>query len=73
MDAHAREYAGAVAGINEVYNPQPGDYVRLCTPFVQSRHVGLVKEVTHRDVLVEVDGEILAYYPRELAFAGRTL
>jgi hypothetical protein len=74
MDANAREYAGAVAGMTQTYGYQPriGDCVTLEPPFLAGRRAGIVRQVNAAYCLVEVDGDMLAYYPHELEFIGPT-
>jgi hypothetical protein len=74
MDSHALEYAGAVAGMADTYGyrPSPGDVVIGEPPYLGGRRAGIVRATNGTYCLVEMDGEMLAYYPRELEFTGKT-
>jgi hypothetical protein len=68
MDPHAREYAGAIAGMTETYGREwrPGDRVRVELPFTGTHGIGIVVELNSARVVVDVDGESLWYYEHEL-------
>jgi hypothetical protein len=72
MDAHTREAAAAVAGMSETYGwtPSPGDVVIGERPFKGDRAKGIVRASNGTYCLVEIEGETLAYYPRELWWTG---
>lgn len=77
MDAHAREAAGAAAGMSEVYGyrPTPGDRVRCERPWSGQPATGTVVATNGVYVLVDLpteDGvnERLSYYPHELTYVG---
>jgi hypothetical protein len=74
MDSHAAEYAGAVAGMTETYGyrPSPGDAVIAEPPYLGGRRAGIVRATNGTYCLVEMDGEMLAYYPHELEYAGQS-
>lgn len=74
MDAHSPEYAGAIAGMNETYGYTPaiGDCVIVEPPFLTGRRAGIVRHWNGVYATVEVDGEMLAYYPHEMTFHGKT-
>lgn len=73
MDAHFREAAAAVAGMSDTYgySPTPGDIVRCEPPFVGGITTGVVRANNGTYCLVEMDGDLLAYYPSELEFTGK--
>jgi len=68
-DAEAR---AAIAGmtITYGYSPQVGDAVRCERPFKDDFATGIVVEVNAAYVLVEIEGERLAYYAREVEYVG---
>jgi hypothetical protein len=74
MDAHAREAAGALAGMAEIYGerwiPRVGDLVRGELPFLGTYGAGVIVDVNAAFVTVRIGNEHLAYYPEELAFLG---
>lgn len=68
------EAAAAIAAMNEVfseYRPSPGDVVIGEPPYVGGRRAGIVRATNGTYCLVEMDGEILSYYPRELEWTGK--
>ena len=69
------EAAGAVAAMQEIhsgeYRPTPGDVVIGEPPYLGGRRAGIVRATNGTYCLVEMDGETLAYYPRELQWTGR--
>jgi hypothetical protein len=69
------EAAAAIAGMTETYGyqPQVGDCVIVEPPFLLGRRAAIVREINAAYCLVEVDGEMLAYYPHELTFAGKAV
>jgi hypothetical protein len=72
MDPHEREYLGAVAALNDIYRPSPGDAVIAEPPYLGGRRAGIVRSTNGTYCLVEIDGETLAYYPHELEYAGKS-
>lgn len=72
-DPHHNEAAGAIAGMSETYGyrPTPGDVVIGEPPYVGGRRAGIVRATNGTYCLVEMDGEILSYYPRELEWTGK--
>lgn len=79
---HARhpgdaEAAAAIAAMKETYpsgyRPSPGDVVIGEPPFVGYRRAGIVRATNGESCLVEMDGEMLMYYPRELEFTGKRI
>ena len=72
-DPHYREAAGAIAGMSEAYGyrPSPGDVVIGEPPFLGGRRAGIVRATNGTYCLVEMDGEVLAYYPHELEWTGK--
>jgi hypothetical protein len=66
-DSEAR---AAIAGMTAIYgySPAVGDAVRCERPFKDDFATGTVVEVNAAYVLVEIDGERLAYYPNELEY-----
>lgn len=72
MDPHAREAAGAIAGMTETYGYRPlaGDRVRCERPLYGDIAIGTVLSVTGNCVLVELLGEHLHYRPDELEYVG---
>jgi hypothetical protein len=63
------EAAGAIAALAETFGRQPwkpGDRVRMELPFVGRYGTGTVVEVNSARVVVDVDGDLLWYYPHEL-------
>jgi hypothetical protein len=80
MNAHTThpgdaEAAAAIAGMTETYGYQPqiGDCVIVEPPFLLGRRAAIVRQINAAYVLVECDGEHLAYYPHELTFAGKAV
>jgi len=68
------EAAGAIAAMTETfgeYRPTPGDVVIGEPPYSGGRRAGIVRATNGTYCLVEMDGEVLAYYPRELEWTGR--
>lgn len=68
------EAAGAIAAMTETfseYRPTPGDVVIGEPPYIGGRRAGIVRATNGTFCLVEMDGETLAYYPRELEWTGR--
>ena len=69
------EAAAAIAGLAETYGgpyrPSPGDRVACERPFRGDYAEGLVAATNGVYVLVDVDGENLAYYPHELRLISR--
>ena len=68
------EAAGAIAAMSEAfseYRPSPGDVVLAEPPYLGGRRAGVVRATNGTYCLVEMDGETLSYYPRELEFTGR--
>ena len=68
-DAEAR---AAIAGMTTTYGYSPalGDAVRCERPFRGDFATGTVVEVNAAYVLVEIEGERLAYYAHELEYVG---
>lgn len=68
-DAEAR---AAVIGMTETYGycSRVGDRVRCERPFKDDFATGTVVEVNAAYVLVEIEGERLAYYAHELEYVG---
>ena len=66
------EAAAAIAGMTAVYgySPRVGDRVRCERPFKGDFATGVVAEVNAAYVLVEIEGERLAYYAHELEYVG---
>lgn len=68
MDAHSREYAGAVAGMQDTYGrelPAIGDFVSGCT--AGKRWSGHVEWIENDDrIVVNVGGGWLAVSPRDI-------
>jgi len=73
MDAHMNEYAAATCGMSDTYGYRPavGDFVIGEPPYIGGRRCGVVRHVNAAYCLVEMDGEVLAYYPHELEFTGK--
>jgi hypothetical protein len=75
MDAHAREASAAIAGMADTYGtvwlPSPGDVVMGELPYIGGRRAGILQATNGTYCLVEMDGEVLAYYSHELEFTGR--
>ena len=69
------EAAAAIAGLAETYGgpyrPSPGDRVACERPFRGDYAEGVVAATNGVYVLVDVDGENLAYYPPELRLISR--
>lgn len=69
------EAAAAIAGLAEnygsPYRPSPGDRVACERPFRGDYAEGVVAATNGVYVLVDVDGENLAYYPHELRLISR--
>ena len=71
-DPHHSEAAGAIAGMAATYGyrPSPGDIVIGERPFLGDRARGIVRATNGTYCLVEMNGETLSYYPRELEWTG---
>lgn len=71
------EAAAAIAAMQETYpsgyRPSPGDVVIGEPPFVGYPRAGIVRATNGESCLVEMDGEMLMYYPRELEFTGKRI
>lgn len=67
------EAAAAVAALSETYGyqPAPGDRVACERPFRGDYAEGEVVATNGVYVMVEVEGERLAYYPHELRLISR--
>lgn len=68
------EAAAAIAAMREVYSeyrPSPGDVVIGEPPYVGGRRAGIVRATNGTYCLVEMDGEVLSYYPAELQWTGK--
>ena len=67
------EAAAAIAGLAETYGyqPAPGDRVACERPFRGDYAEGEVVATNGVYVMVEVEGERLAYYPHELRLISR--
>ena len=67
------EAAAAIVGMAETYGyqPAPGDRVACERPFRGDYAEGEVVATNGVYVMVEVDGERLAYYPHELRLISR--
>jgi hypothetical protein len=69
------EAAAAIAAMRETcpsgYRPSPGDVVIGEPPYVGGRRAGIVRATNGTYCLVEMDGEILSYYPAELQWTGK--
>lgn len=67
------EAAAAIAGLADTYgyHPSPGDRVACERPFRGDYAEGVVAATNGVYVLVDVDGENLAYYPHELRLISR--
>jgi hypothetical protein len=72
MDAHAREYAGAAAGMAQTYGHRLAvdDRVRVELPFQLRNAEGVIVATNGVYVMVEVEGDRLAYYPHECEYLG---
>jgi hypothetical protein len=67
------EATAAIAGMAETYGyqPAPGDRVSCERPFRGDYAEGEVVATNGVYVMVELDGERLAYYPHELRLVSR--
>lgn len=69
------EAAAAIGGMTETYGgayrPSPGDVVIGEPPYIGGRRAGIVRETNGTFCLVEMDGEVLSYYPAELEWTGK--
>jgi hypothetical protein len=69
------EAAAAIAAMRETYpsgyRPSPGDVVIGEPPYVGGRRAGIVRATNGTYCLVEMNGEILSYYPSELEWTGK--
>jgi len=69
------EAAAAIAAMQETYpsgyRPSPGDVVIGEPPYLGGRRAGIVRETNGTYCLVEMDDEVLSYYPRELEWTGK--
>lgn len=72
-DPHQNEGDAAAAAMSQTYGyrPSPGDFVIGEPPYLGGRRAGIVRATNGTYCLVEMDGEMLAYYPRELEWTGR--
>lgn len=68
MDAHEREYAAAVAGINEAAGrrPLPAEGETVTGTTCGKRFSGIVQSAETNRIVVEIDGAWLVVRPHEL-------